>query len=96
MVSKQDKHLRQQALLRAEKYKEEQAKKVAESNAARMAQGIQAWWLRWDAANSIQRQTQLCQSRTTPRSTQVQGANCVFTVYTSWITSHRRTADLKI
>jgi hypothetical protein len=43
MVSKQDKQPRQQALLRAEKYKEEQAKKVAESNAARMAQGMQAW-----------------------------------------------------
>jgi hypothetical protein len=43
MVSKQDKQLRHQALLRAEKYKEERAKKIAESNAARLVQGMQAW-----------------------------------------------------
>jgi hypothetical protein len=39
MVSKQDKYLRQQAILRAEKYKEEQAKKVASHSPAKDTTG---------------------------------------------------------
>ena len=39
MVSRQNKNLRQQALLRAEKYKEEQTKKLADNNAAKAVQG---------------------------------------------------------